>query len=153
MRKWIWVTIGLCGAVHFCFFFIPGEISQTSSLMLEEWKRGQLRGDNEDRSPSVCVCVLFMKIYRTSKWPNKRFNSAEDKKKKNHHELFLTRSLERSARCIRVRNVAVENECNKQQLPLAATMSVVRNVTAISRVILIVSHLFRRQPSDGPSYL
>lgn len=35
----------------------------------------------------------------------------------------------------------------------AATMPVIRNVTAISRVILIVSHLFQRQPSDGPSYL
>lgn len=35
----------------------PEDISQTSSLLLEEWKRGQLRGDNEHHCLSVCVCM------------------------------------------------------------------------------------------------
>ncbi len=81
----------------------PGEISQTSSLLLEEWKRGQLRGDNEHPflcvSVCVCVCVsvcwyawlaLFMKIYCTSNDPTQNFTPLTIK---IHHELLNCSSL------------------------------------------------------------
>lgn len=68
----------------FFFFFLFQERFHKPPL----WCWRNENGDNSEEIMRialplcVCVCVLFMKIYRTSKWPNKRFNSAEDKKKK-----------------------------------------------------------------------
>lgn len=63
---WIWVTVGLCGAV-----LLKERRHEHPLCTPQKWKWGQLQGDNDNcLGMHTCACwALFMKLYCTSNDP------------------------------------------------------------------------------------